>query len=143
MGCPKFDEYYRRQFADIITTDEEFELFKNTLLEKLPVTFRVNPILMGHERVVDMFKDPKFIERHSVQPTASENQEDPKEEIQDDKAIQMGQKDHMDKKQLRTQVIDISKLKMDCKAFYPQNLVFEMMLPKELLRKNEGLKRIH
>jgi len=32
---------------------------------------------------------------------------------------------------------------MDCKEFYPQHLVFEMMLPKELLRKNEGLKRIH
>lgn len=32
---------------------------------------------------------------------------------------------------------------MDCKEFYPQDLVFEMMLPKELLRKNEGLKRIH
>ena len=55
----------------------------------------------------------------------------------------MGQKDHQDKNQLRTQVIDFSKLKMDCKEFYPQSLVFEMMLPKELLRKNEGLKLIH
>ena len=55
----------------------------------------------------------------------------------------MGQKDHKDKKMLKTQVIDFSKLKMDCKPFYPQDLVFEMMLPKELLRKNEGLKRIH
>lgn len=72
MGCPKFDEYYSRQFEEIITTKEEFELFKNTLLEKLPVTFRVNPILMGHERVVNMFKDPKFVEKYSVQTNAEE-----------------------------------------------------------------------
>ena len=75
MGCPKFDEYYRRQFEEIIPTEEEFELFKNTLLEKLPVTFRVNPILMGHERVVNMFKDPKFVEKYSVQTGAGEQED--------------------------------------------------------------------
>jgi len=66
MGCPKFDEYYGKQFASIIKSEEEFKHFKETLLEKLPVTFRVNPILLGHERVVEMFKDPNFIESHTA-----------------------------------------------------------------------------
>ena len=67
MGCPKFDEYYSKQFGSVIETKEEFKHFKETLLEKLPVTFRVNPILMGHARVVNMFKDPKFIESHTAE----------------------------------------------------------------------------
>ena len=31
---------------------------------------------------------------------------------------------------------------MDCKPFYPLDLVFEMAIPRELLKKNEGLKQI-
>jgi hypothetical protein len=32
---------------------------------------------------------------------------------------------------------------MDCKSFYPNNVLFEMMIPRELLKKNLGLKQIH
>ena len=32
---------------------------------------------------------------------------------------------------------------MECKAFYPLDLVYEMSIPKELLKKDEGLKQIH
>jgi hypothetical protein len=32
---------------------------------------------------------------------------------------------------------------MDCKEFYPNHVLFEMMIPKELLKKNIGLKSIH
>ena len=39
--------------------------------------------------------------------------------------------------------IDFSNLKMDCKKYYPLECVFEMMIPKEMLKKNLGLKSIH
>ena len=39
--------------------------------------------------------------------------------------------------------VDFSKLKMDVKPFYPHDVLFEMMIPRELLKKNLGLKRIH
>ena len=39
--------------------------------------------------------------------------------------------------------IDYSKLKMDLKSFYPHKSLFEMMIPRELLKKNLGLKKIH
>ena len=42
--------------------EEEFELFKATLLEKLPVTFRINPSYINHETLTDMLKHPKFVE---------------------------------------------------------------------------------
>ena len=32
---------------------------------------------------------------------------------------------------------------MECKPYYPGDLVFEIQIPKDLLRKNEGLKVIH
>ena len=39
--------------------------------------------------------------------------------------------------------LDFSNLKMDCKKYYPMDCVFEMMIPRELLKKNIGLKSIH
>lgn len=44
---------------------------------------------------------------------------------------------------MKDQKVDFTKLKMDCKPFYPHNVLFEMMIPRELLKKNLGLKRIH
>lgn len=38
--------------------------------------------------------------------------------------------------------MDTSKLKMDCKSYYPDNLVFEIDIQKELLKKNLGLQKI-
>ena len=32
---------------------------------------------------------------------------------------------------------------MDVKSFYPHDVLFEMMIPRELLKKNVGLKKIH
>ena len=34
-------------------------------------------------------------------------------------------------------------MKFDCKAYYPLDIVYELMVPKELLRKNAGLKGVH
>ena len=39
----------------------EFEKFKTTLYEKLPVTFRVNPGQPNFKELVKMFKDPEFL----------------------------------------------------------------------------------
>jgi 16S rRNA C967 or C1407 C5-methylase (RsmB/RsmF family) len=38
---------------------------------------------------------------------------------------------------------DFSTLKMDVKPYYPMDIVFEMMIPKEMLKKNLGLKKVH
>jgi hypothetical protein len=37
-------------------------------------------------------------------------------------------------------VVDYSALKMELKPFYPGNVLFEMMIPRELLKKNLKLK---
>ena len=39
--------------------------------------------------------------------------------------------------------MDYSKLKMELKEFYPNDVLFEMCIPRELLKKHAGLKRIH
>ena len=56
----------------------------------------------------------------------------------------MNQANHRYKDELKNLALDFNKLKMDCKKYYPPgDLVYEMMIPKELLKKNEGLKEIH
>jgi multisite-specific tRNA:(cytosine-C5)-methyltransferase len=55
----------------------------------------------------------------------------------------MGQKEHQYGNKLRKIAIDFDTLKLDCKPYYPQNLVFELMMPKELLKKHAALKKIH
>ena len=55
----------------------------------------------------------------------------------------MGQEDHMYGDELRKVKIDFSKLKLDCKSFYPDDLVYELMVPRELLKKNDNLKQVH
>jgi len=53
----------------------------------------------------------------------------------------MNQAQHQYKDELKNLALDYDKLKMDSKPYYPPgNLVYEMMIPKELLKKNEGLK---
>lgn len=44
---------------------------------------------------------------------------------------------------MKTAKIDYSTLRMDCKPYYPNQVLFEMMIPRELLKKNIGLKQIH
>ena len=49
----------------------------------------------------------------------------------------------MVKQSIKETQVDFSKLKMDCKPFHPHEVLFEMMIPRELLKKHAGLKRIH
>ena len=71
MGNENFDYYYQLQFKDVLST-EQYQDFKNTLLEKLPVTFRVNPSLMRHETVVEMLRDPKFIQEYATEQSGGQ-----------------------------------------------------------------------
>ena len=57
LGNPYFDEYYKEMFKDCIPTSEEFDLFKSTLVEKLPVTFRVNPGNIHSSEIIKLFQD--------------------------------------------------------------------------------------
>ena len=62
-----------------------------------------------------------------------------------DQVINMDTKDIIEKFRghLKDIIIDYDKLKMDLKPFYPHESLFEMMIPRELLKKNRGLKQIH
>lgn len=83
-----------------------------------------------------MFNDPQFIENMAV-------------ERQDEKAEEkianydMKQKEHSGTGELKKVQLDFSTMKMDLKKWYPRDLCYELMVPKELLRKNEGLKKVH
>jgi len=55
----------------------------------------------------------------------------------------MGQEDHLYGNELKKVKIDFNKLKVDCKPWYPGDLVFELMVPRELLKKNDDLKQVH
>lgn len=44
---------------------------------------------------------------------------------------------------LKTAIVDFNSLRMDCKPYYPNQSLFEIMIPRELLKKNLSLKKIH
>lgn len=62
MHSPKFNEYYSKQFAHIMGSDEFYSQFLKTLQEKLPVTFRINSGEVGFDKVCAMLRDKDFIE---------------------------------------------------------------------------------
>lgn len=96
--------------------------FEATLKEKLPVTFRLNSGSHNYERVSQLFNDPDFIKNFTDENFSIEPDEHGS---------------------LKTAPIDYSKLKIDCKPYYPNKTLFELMIPRELLKKNLGLKKIH
>lgn len=142
LNSPKFNEYYLKQFEGVMDEHTFHEKFLKTLQEKLPVTFRINSGEVGFEKVCSMLREKDFIESYCKRV---EERSKPQEETknQPDVAFNMAQQNHGADGGLRHSNIDFSKLKMDCKTFYPQNVLFEMMIPKELLKKNLGLKGIH
>ena len=74
VGSAKFNEYYSRQFEGVLDA-KEFVRFKDTLIEKLPVTFRINPGLSNHESLVKMFNDPNFIVDMAIEQPEDEKTE--------------------------------------------------------------------
>lgn len=74
LKSTKFDLYYRTLLDPILdagnaTTEEEIKANKDkdfaefcaTLKEKLPITFRVNPLSIGFETVTGLFSSDTFI----------------------------------------------------------------------------------
>lgn len=133
IGSVKFDEYYQKQFPFL--SAEEFKEFTSTLFEKLPVTFRVNQTENHHERVVALFRDPEFIRSH-YQVT---------EEVagKDVIAVDMNQK-FESREGLRNLNLDLSQVKLERKPYYPPgDVLFELTVPREMFKKNLGLKAVH
>jgi len=60
LANPSFDKYYQHVFKGVLN-EAEFAQFRSTLVEKLPVTFRVNAGLLRHEKVTEMFSHPSFV----------------------------------------------------------------------------------
>jgi len=155
IGSAKFDEYYTKQFKGILD-EAEFKQFVDTLYEKLPVTFRVQTANVNFEKVCDMLRDPNFIKDFTEKEATVEDgqEEEKKDEVaeeskdatgEDGKVVDMKTKSLIETYggNIREFKIDLEKLSMDCKPFYPHNSLFEMMIPRELLKKNAGLKQIH
>jgi hypothetical protein len=106
---------------------EEFKEFAKTLQEKLPVTFRINQTEVYHEAVSQMFCDPKFIEKYYQEP---------------EDVIQQRLKDGGE--DLKNKQLDLSEMVLSQKKYYPPgDVLFELTVPRELLKKNVGLKAIH
>jgi hypothetical protein len=84
-------------------------LLYKTLQNKLPVTFRVNPSLVNYERLVGIFSDPEFVKKYwketdddqAKDQKADESKEKADEtNVKDESGIQMGQEQHMYKKDI-------------------------------------------
>jgi len=117
---------------------EDFAKFYKTLQDKLPVTFRVNPGLMNYQALITMFNDPNFVE------TYWESKEGEVEaEAGDPTSFNMGQTDHAYGDKIKKMKFTKDLLTIACKPYYPQQLVYEMMIPGNLFKKVEGLKAIH
>jgi hypothetical protein len=56
----------------------------------------------------------------------------------DNKEFEMGQSNFMNNEKFEK-----SKFKIECKEYFPQRLVYEIMVPQNLFEKVEGLKVIH
>jgi hypothetical protein len=52
----------------------------------------------------------------------------------------MRQSDHAYGDKIKGMKLDFSSIGMDCKSFYPGDLVYELMMPANLLKKIEGMK---
>jgi 16S rRNA C967 or C1407 C5-methylase (RsmB/RsmF family) len=86
------------------------------------VTFRLNSGENNFEKVSEILRDPGFVKRYTEgQPIVVPDEHN----------------------SLKTSAVDYDSLRMDCKDYYPNQTLFEMMIPRELLKKNLGLKKIH
>ena len=69
IGSKVFDDYYQRMFPGM-----DYQPFIDTLKDKLPVTFRVNPGQLNHQDMVKILKDPGFIEQYAVQAEEAQDE---------------------------------------------------------------------
>jgi len=63
IGSDRFNEYYKKIFANVMPTEEEFGTFLQTLYDKLPVTFRLNSGEASFQAVSEILKDANFVKQ--------------------------------------------------------------------------------
>lgn len=126
LDCEQFDQYYQDQLDVLFegATPEakkaEYDEFVKTLKTKLPITFRVNPLMNNFELMTSTFCDPNFIEEWRAKAEATKT----------------------DKPDI------LSKEEKDaCRIknwdFYPEKLLHEMNVERHVFRKDPGMKAIH
>ena len=134
----KFDLYYRKLLDPILDSgnatetdeilenkDKDFKSFKSYLKEKLPITFRVNPSCVGFKAVTSLLSSDTFIkdwcEKNKNNPDMQGKEG--KENITTEEALQ--------------------NLKFKCFEFYPDKVLYELPLARDVLRKDPILVSIH
>lgn len=86
------------------------------------MTFRINSGEHNYHKVSELLRSPDFITRYTKDAPLTQPDEHGS---------------------YKTAQIDFDSIRMDCKPYYPNDSLFEMMIPREMLKKNIGLKKIH
>lgn len=134
----KFDLYYRRLLDPILdagnaTTPQEaeenknqdFKAFLHQLKQKLPITFRVNPLNVGFETITDLFSSETF-----VKDWCEKHKENPDFQAKEGRISNLSQ-----------EVLD--SLRFTNLDFYPEKLLYQIPLSREVLRKDHVLSSVH
>mmetsp|Transcript_19149 Transcript_19149/g.22101 ORF Transcript_19149/g.22101 Transcript_19149/m.22101 type:complete len:229 (+) Transcript_19149:21-707(+) len=144
----KFELYYRRQLDCLLSTcgaetegdaegtkDRDFQEFCEFLRRKLPITFRINPLNVGFETLTQMFGSETIIKDWRARMTKqNEAKQVSNEAMQPEAEGEAADKDPSE---------DLDNLKFTNIEFYPDNLLYQIPISRETLRKNEVLQSIH
>ena len=138
MQNTKFDLYYRRQLDPILEAgdastpemikenkDKDFKEFVEQLRVRLPITFRINPLNVGFETITELFSSDTF-----AKDWWEKNKNNP------DLKFKEGRSDNLTEDEL-------AKLKFKQIEFYPERLLYQIPLTREVLRKDTVLTSIH
>ena len=109
-----------------------------TLYEKLPITFRVNPILNNYEQLVELFSSEDFVEEWKVT-----HQEEIEKTIQEQKDGEKEGEKSQGKTEERLTAEELKALRMRLIDFYPGKILYELPVARSLFRKEPALKSIH
>lgn len=152
----KFNLYYAHQLRSLIKSEDEMKEFLRVLKERLPVTFRINPLNPLAPELVQKFVNSKAFfetfmnaavnEDGDVEPKQTKRRKlnDGGEEDIEAEDVQKGSDDEeFYERPDYNKNLSKEELKIDQKNFYPGGLVFEMSIPRQVLKKNPGLKQAH
>jgi 16S rRNA C967 or C1407 C5-methylase (RsmB/RsmF family) len=138
MHNDKFDKYYRRILDPLLNSGDatdpqqveankqaDFEQFVATLREKLPITFRVNPLCVGFETVTSLLGSSSFISDWS-----EKHKDDPEMQGKEGRIESLSSE-------------ELAALRLKVFDFYPERLLFELPVSREVLRKDAVLSAVH
>jgi len=110
---------------------DEFNTFLENLSKKLPVTFRLNPREPNIDPLIKIFNDPNFLSSYT------DVEETGKAEIVKADLLKHNQRAG----EYKSKILDIPP--PSCKEYYKGRLLYEILLPREMLKKNLPLKPAH